>query len=141
MEDYTCPVCAKSFTSMKSLNSHLRMAKSCSHYGKGKCKQIALDFEHDETGQMDIFSGILETPQEDSMGFHEEDEDPQDVIKQLLFESPDDFFHFIDDIQEGVAGPGPSTTSQRHQRMTARLLDEEEDTRVEVVEEAAGKII
>lgn len=72
----------------------------------------------------------------------DEDEDPQDVIQQLLYERPDDLSHFVDDVREGEAGPGPSTTSQRHhQRITDRLLNEEADMRFEVIEENAGKII
>ena len=143
MEDYTCPVCAKCFSSMKSLNSHLKMAKSCSHYGKGKRKQISLGFECSEIGQMDITSSLPGVSQEDLARLQEdEDEDPQDVIQQLLYERPHDLFHFVDDVGEGEAGPGPSTTSrQRHQRITDRLLNEEADMRFEVIEEDAGKII
>src|SRR5271155_518003 len=106
MDDNTCPVCAKSFRTMKSLNSHPRMAKSCSHYGMGKRRQIALDFEPDEMGQIDILTGLPDMSQNDSVG-PQDDEDPQDVIEQLLHERPDDFFHFLDDVREGEAGPGP----------------------------------
>jgi hypothetical protein len=143
MEDYTCPVCAKYFSSMKSLNSHLKMAKSCSHYGKGKRKQISLDFEPSEIGQMDITSSLPEVSQDDSARLQEDEvEDPQDVIQQLLYERPDNLHHFVDDVREGEAGPGPSTISQQHhRRITDRLLNEEADMRFEVIEEDAGKII
>ena len=118
------------------------MAKSCSHYGKGKRKEISLDFEPSEIGQMDITSNLPGVPQEDSARLREdEDEDPQDVIQQLLYERPGDLSHFVDDVEEGEAGPGPSTTQQRHQRITDRLLNDEADMWFQVIEEDAGKII
>ena len=91
---------------------------------------------------MNITSSLPGVSQEDSARHQEdEDEDPQDVIQQLLYDRPDDLFHFVDDVGEGEAGPGPSTTRQHRQRITDRLLNEEADMRFEVIEEAAGKII
>ena len=137
MEDHTCPVCAKPFASMKSLNSHLRMAKSCSHWGKGKRKELAMDLFEDEAGDLDILdhnqSSLNQSP-------IPEDENPMDVMQDWNDEHRQAFY-FVEDVTEGKAGPGPSSTSARQHRFTNQTLDDDEDARVEDSDLTAGAII
>ena len=131
MDEYTCPVCAKTFTMMKSLNSHLKMAKNCSHWGKGKRREAAMDLvDKGELGDLNILS--------DPQHSHSisEDLDPIEVMEDWL-DDHRDAFHFTDDVAIGQAGPGPSTTS----RFINRTLDEDEDARVEDIHPTAGMVI
>lgn len=129
--------------SMKSLNSHLKMAKSCSHWGKGKRRQLAIDLFDNESGDLDVLDDL------DDLGDNQhssnkspipEDEEPMDVMQDWQDEHREAFY-FVDDIAEGEAGPGPSSTFVRQQCFTNRTLDEDEDVRVEDSDVTAGQVI
>ena len=139
MEDHTCPVCAKPFASMKSLNSHLRMAKSCSHWGKGKRKELAMDLFEDEAGDLDILDRNQSSSSESPIP---EDEDPIDVMQDWNDEHGEAFY-FVEDVTEGEAeaGPGPSSTSARQHRFTNQTLDDDGDARVKDSDLTSGLVI
>jgi len=84
--------------------------------------------------------------------------DEQEEIVEMVADwdaQDEEAFHFIDAVVEeeeemvdiGVAGPGPSTQDswRRQQRQNKKfrvyVLDEEDDTRIEVPHKTAGKVI
>lgn len=141
--DFTCPVCSKTYISMKGLQAHLSMAMSCKNWKQlGKMKEAELSDDEDwdiEDGIPD--DGILNTEDQ-----YQEEEYPADALSDYLDDHPGNFFHFVPDgnleeeVPLGQAGPGP-TTLNHQQRRANRVLDQVEDSRVEDVDETAGKVI
>lgn len=92
-----------------------------------------------------------------SMDAEEEEELPDDVfLEELMDKDEDDIFHFIaedppqpeplePEPQIGEAGPGPTTASNRGDPNTSnlnrRVLDDNDDSRVQDFDESAGHVI
>jgi hypothetical protein len=144
--DFTCPVCDKIFRTAKARNTHLSTAKNCSWYRHGKFKAT----QNSEIERRDGFR-IYDLGQD---GNHisptTTDLCPEDAVDQME-ETPhsgdyEDLFHFLGadpahnpDI--GEAGPGPSTIAQQRPQHSNRLLDDEDDSRLESIHPTAGKVI
>ncbi|KAF8814830.1 hypothetical protein BYT27DRAFT_7056438, partial [Phlegmacium glaucopus] len=105
-----CPACQRFFKTLRGMQSHLSSARTCSWYMKGKLRELNTNLEDED---FDL-SGL---------------------------ESVTDSFHFIPAIpiqplNEGEAGPGPSTA----ERMIHRALDDEDDNRIVDEDSSAGLI-
>jgi hypothetical protein len=123
----------------KARNTHLSTAANCSWYRHGKLRMppaIAT------TNRQDGFQVY-------DLGQHPPTTDlhPEEAVDEMeKVPHPGDYedlFHFIhtDPVRDpdiGEAGHGPSTTAHRHRQ---RLLDDEDDSRVESVHPTAGKVI
>ncbi|KAI0739541.1 hypothetical protein C8Q80DRAFT_1051838, partial [Daedaleopsis nitida] len=83
---HICPVCSKLFATSGGRNSHLKTARSCSWYRRGKLR--ALDIER-EGGHMDIQPEDTDHP----MPHDDHAEwDAEDIFEEL---PPNDIFHFL----------------------------------------------
>jgi len=145
LDDLCCPVCLKGFKTKKGCASHLRTARSCAWYRRGKLAELApldLDGEggHMQIGEEDNQEGGPDHTfghDEEGIGF-----DAEDIMDEI--EENDNFFDFVPipiplPPQIGEAGPGPSTIAARHFRH--RILDDDDDDRVEDVFQGAGNVI
>ena len=157
------PDCARTFTTLKGMKSHLRQAKSCSWFlAAGKLPEGtsseatvepggAEDMDVPETSRVVSQDNDLDDEAEDDVEEgdeeEEEEEDPGEVFRQFLEE--EELFHFeeIHSLpQLGEAGPGPSTNAERLRldKMLGSkrcILDDDDDERVEVVHPTAGKVL
>lgn len=148
-DDFTCPVCNKSFRTIKSRNTHLSTAANCSWYRHGKLKWLPDSTLAGE--RRDSFSVYDLGQRPARTNTPATDLSPEEAVDQMEeMAHPGDYedlFHFIDrdpplpDPSFGEAGPGPSTAAHRNRMLDPRLLDDEEDSRVEIVQPTAGKVI
>jgi hypothetical protein len=140
LDDLSCPVCMKTFKTKKGCTSHLRTARTCSWYRRGKLADLkSLEVEN-EGGDVQIINEEDEWRDPESAGRTEED--PEEVMNEI--EEDYHLFDFIpvpstEDI--GEAGPGPSTLAQAAKKLQHRFLDDDDDTRIEDVFEGAGMVI
>ena len=142
LDDLSCPVCMRGFKTKKGCNSHMKTAQSCSWYRRGKLAELEMLDLEGEGGE------VLIRNQEISEGgsggdSSEMDQDPQEVMDDIEWD--DNLFDFVplpgEDVALGEAGPGPSTVAAAAARLRHRVLDDDDDTRVEDVFEGAGKVI
>jgi hypothetical protein len=152
-DDHQCQVCIKSFKSTKGLHSHQHNAASCSWYHLDKLAEVSpLDFKG-EGGEMSV-TGVTEGPVDYEGGEPEEmalqlqglEELPEDVMDDLM--DYDDLFHFVllcstpSPMPEiGEAGPGPSSSAAIAEHLQHRVLDDKDDSHVEVSFEGAGGVV
>jgi hypothetical protein len=154
-DNLSCPVCSKPFKTKRGCTSHLRNASSCSWYRQEKLAELQpLDLEG-EGGPLEILDdieGLLgDGDQWEVLGGGME-VDPEAIMDEI--EDDDDLFHFIPlpstppasiqpDIAVGEPGPGPSTTAvatATANRGQHRILDDDDDSRVEDVFPGAGSV-
>lgn len=157
------PECSRTFTTLKGMKSHLRQAKSCSWFlAAGKLPEGATSeavVEPGDAGDMDFPESSRVIPDgsdtddeaEDEAGEEDEeeedDEDPGEVFRQFLEQEELFRFEEIRSLpQLGEAGPGPLTIAERLRldKMLGskrRILDDDDDERVEDVHPTAGKVL
>jgi hypothetical protein len=144
-EDFNCPVCDKSFRTTKARNTHLSTAANCSWYRHGKFKAT-----HDTAFQRRDDFCVYDLGQNAAQPrLSIDDFSPEDAVGQMGQDAHpgdyEDFFHFIGGAETpsnpgiGEAGPGPSTAT--HRQASHRLLDDEDDIRVEIIHPTAGRVI
>lgn len=146
-DELSCPVCMKSFKTKKGCTTHLTTARSCCWYRRGKLAQLSpldLDGEGGEALISDLCDGDGQSDQMEDQRSHM---DEYVVAAMDDMADDDDLFDFIPmpsatlatlpEVQIGEAGPGPSTA--RH--LLHRVLDDEDDSRVEDPFQAAGCVI
>ena len=135
---------------MKGLNSHLKTALQCRHWGKGKRREISDSL----SSQTPALSDLCEGPQPSDMemdldlDWDPNSQDNQDIIQEVLDiwdEEEGRPYHFVEEyvdveVEIGEAGPGPSTTHQR-QHADPRVLDEEDNQLITDWNEKAGTVI
>lgn len=146
-EEFDCPVCERSFRTTKARNTHLSTAANCSWYRHGKFKATQ-DAIIELRDGFHIYNLSQPPSDENRNGTSIADLSPEDAVQQME-DVPhpgdyEDLFHFISvepapDPDIGEAGPGPSTTARR--QLDHRLLDDEDDSRVESIHPTAGKVI
>ena len=132
--DTVCPVCERIFGTIKGLNSHLKTALLCRHWGKGKRKEISDTL----SSQLPTFPPPNNHPGPSDMEMDIDGQhdllDTEDNIQEVLDIWDDEEghpYHFVEEYEDrevgiGEAGPGPSTTRQQKQ-IDPRILDEEND--------------
>lgn len=130
--DLVCPACEKPFRTEQGLNAHLAAARSCSWYRRGKLAD--LQPFNDDVDLLDSDDTPPQQPQKDIP--------PGQAIQ--YFDEYEPLYFFPDEeedvILEGVAGPGPSTSANRR-GVYHRVLDDEDDERVEEIHPLAGRVI
>jgi len=118
-----CPACEKRFKTPGGMSSHLRTARSCSWYKKGKLKALVMPGQFAD----DIVSEEVNDPlPQELLRRSGAERDPSSIMEDhedLLFE----LLPSSEDLEEGPQA-GPSTTAET----------EEEDERVEEEDERAG---
>ncbi|KAI0728075.1 hypothetical protein C8Q72DRAFT_751927, partial [Fomitopsis betulina] len=127
-----CNACNEWFEMMQGLMAHQSMSKKCSWYKKGKLKVIFEPSPEQQAKSEDV-SASQSSRVHNDVELREEDEEEEDFDEDLAF----------------VQVPGPSASrrqpqagpSQQTQRRTAIQLDDNEDTRVEDIDETAGEVI
>lgn len=136
IEDFVCPACDKPFRTEKGLNSHLTAARSCSWYRRGKIADLQ---------PWEDNADLMDEEQEPPFRLPQRDIPPDQAIQ--YFDEDEPFYFFPDEpeepvveVEEGVAGPGPSTIANRN-RTDHRVLEDEDDERVEEIHPHAGKVI
>lgn len=134
IDDFICPACDKPFRTEQGLNSHLTTSRSCSWYRRGKIADLQ-PWEDD--------ADLIDEEQEPPFRPPQRDIPPDQAIQ--YFDEDEPFYFFPDEpdepvAEEGVAGPGPSTTANRN-RTDHRVLEDEDDERVEEIHPHAGKVI
>jgi hypothetical protein len=125
---------------MKGLNSHLKTASQCRHWGKGKRREISdiLLSESRPAQPSDV---------EMDLDWDPNSQDNQDTIQEVLDIWDDEEggpYHFVEeyvDVEVRIreAGPGPSSTHQCH--ADPRILDEQDDKLITDWNERAGWVI
>ncbi|KAH9911752.1 uncharacterized protein B0H18DRAFT_891825 [Fomitopsis serialis] len=128
----TCEACNGGFDSMQGLMAHQSMSKQCAWYKKGKLKAIYVDDSSDES----------------SSSSNEDLDDAEDVLLPDVDPGEDDEFEVLMFAPETAHRNAPTqsasageSSSPSHARRTALALDDDEDTRVEEVNEAAGVVL
>ncbi|TFY53298.1 hypothetical protein EVJ58_g9528, partial [Rhodofomes roseus] len=115
----TCAACNHTFKTVQGLTSHQSTSRKCAWYKKGKLKQVFdfddSDSDSEEDGDDVEISGYSEP------GFNSTGSAPQPAAAG-----------------ENNAEAGPSS---RPLRRTAIALDDDEDTRVEEVDEEAARVL
>lgn len=147
-EDNVCPVCSRTFKTSGGKRAHMSTAKNCAWYKFGKLADLQ-PLRYNASGE----GGAIEIQAQDVGGGNEaSDMDPADVIEDLEDEE-EDLFHFVPQtflqpedmdvvMEEGEAGPGPSTMANRRSRANMLCtLDDDNDERVEEIHPTAGKVI
>lgn len=152
MDDNICSVCSRTFKTVAGKRSHMSSSKSCSWYRFGKLADLRpLDQGDDREG------GAMGIQADDGgLGHNEDKNDDADVADILgdLLEQEEELFHFVTlsalqqqnntdvEMEDGEAGPGPSTLANKGSRYNApRTLDDSDDNRVEEIHPTAGSII
>ena len=129
--------------------SHMSSSKSCSWYRFGKLADLCpLDYGNEREGGA---IGI----QADGGGLGQDENDDEDVAEVFndLLEQEEELFHFVPQsslqqesadvlMENGEAGPGPSTLENRTSRFNApQTLDDSDDNRIEEIHPTAGRVI
>src|ERR1700723_74007 len=122
LDDLCCPVCLKGFKTKKGCASHLRTARSCAWYRRGKLAELApldLDGEggHMQIGEEDNQEGGPDHTfghDEEGIGF-----DAEDIMDEI--EENDNFFDFVPipiplPPQIGEAGPVIRMNQHLHEK-------------------------
>ncbi|EPS92972.1 hypothetical protein FOMPIDRAFT_1078370, partial [Fomitopsis schrenkii] len=116
-----CGACGQPFRTVQGLMAHQSSSRKCAWYKKGKLRAI---FDDSDSEDSDI-----ECEADDS-GKEQGDEE-EVVMEQLIFRAPPP------SDQDPQAGPS-SGVRQAPTRVTAIALDDDEDTRVEIVDDSAA---
>ncbi|KAF8964532.1 hypothetical protein BDZ97DRAFT_1757870 [Flammula alnicola] len=146
--------CGRYFTSIKSMNSHLTSARSCSWYAKGKLRDLGVHDVGDAEPVLPVFRQGEEedqAPEDEDWGDYDPQQDPDiDVDMGPYGEEfhfiPDEYSTSVHDTEESEAGPGPRTAANRilqgatHPRHSVLDDDDDEDERVTIMDQDAGKI-
>jgi hypothetical protein len=148
-EDFNCPVCDKSFRTTKARNTHLSTAANCSWYRHGKFKATYDTAAQHRDGFHIYDLGQNSAQQANYIQPAINDFSPEDAVRQMEEDAHlgdyEDFFHFVGGVERlpnpgiGEPGPGPSTAAQK--QASHRLLEDEDDMRVEIVHPTAGQVI
>ena len=159
-EKPSCPICFRDdFKSYKGLTRHINSMQDC--------KLGIKSAKHWESERMSSKSrpGRKDAMEEDDQEEDAEDEaadrmtidsegDEIDDLVDKWDEEDRDLFHFVENpieedeemVEIGQAGPGPSTRDHRRSQAQTKkfrihVLDEDDDSRFEVVNDSAGKVI
>ena len=124
-----CPVCQKRLRTAQGLSAHLKSARSCQWYKKGKLKELTLPGVGENVEE--IVMEEVDAGSSFQLGPSATEEDPGDVAEDIY----DSLFDFVP-LEYPQSQAGPST------RVSPQPLDAEEmDERVEVEYEGAGWVI
>ncbi|KAH9924485.1 uncharacterized protein B0H18DRAFT_877763 [Fomitopsis serialis] len=123
----TCEACYGYFDTTQGLMAHQSTSRQCRWYKKGKLREIFVDSEDSSSEDEAVREDRDEDEEEDEEeGEYEDEDEAQDLI-------------FVP-----TAGPSRAArtaeSSSAPARRTAIALDDEDDTRVEVVDEKAGRV-
>jgi hypothetical protein len=148
-EDNICPACGKYFKTTQGLLAHLSSARSCSWWKKGNMakneyqEQLDTTPQHEDDDMEDNNINIINNNNNDDADNREIPDHGQHLYPDAdHIEEPEDIFHFvgIQDLgDEGSNGTGLPRSQTRLPQ--SRALDDEEDCKVEDVDETAGKVI
>ena len=145
---YQCEAsCGRYFATLRSMNSHLSAAKSCSWYMKGKFRQLDIN----DTPLQPLNQTMPTIDDEDDWDNYDPRDDPDlDFDIEDLYHTLDDL-HFLPNtpasLSEQQGGPGPETASNRIQRAVSqtpnrhRVPDDDDDSRVIDKDLTAGRKI
>ncbi|KAH9916359.1 uncharacterized protein B0H18DRAFT_884862 [Fomitopsis serialis] len=120
----TCEACYGYFDTTQGLMAHQSTSRQCRWYKKGKLREIFVDSE-DSSSENEVREDLSQDQTEDEGEYEDEDE-----AQDLIF----------------VPTAGPSRTARTAEsssapaRRTAIALDDDDDTRVEVVDQKAGAV-
>jgi hypothetical protein len=133
--------CGRYFTSIKSMNSHLTSAKSCSWYPKERLRELGVNDINEEVSLSlaippDLqVHGHVEFEGEEGDGW--EAYDPQqDPDIAMEFGPYEDEFRFLPDEPEDIGVDNHIYEGSRHM-----VLDDKDDKRITIVDEDAGRIL
>lgn len=142
MPTYPCDAkCNRYFVSVRALNSHLSLARSCIWYKKGKLRDLGADGEEEE----ELLQNHLDNP--DELEEDVEDYDPElcePGIGDIDLRPYGEEGYLIPDIEEGHAGPGPHTAENRIRQAVnhrQRVLDDDTDDRIIITDPKGGRIM
>lgn len=130
IEATVCPVCHKRLKTTQGLTAHLKTARACQWYKKGKLKELTLPGMDESTPELLDIENLDIPPVSTSR-----EEDPGDVAEDIY----DRLYDFVP-LDPPEAEPGPS------RRITSWPAEDNEDEdfdddRVEEVFEGAGKVV
>jgi len=131
--------CGRYFISIKSMNSHLTSAKSCSWYAKARLRDL---------GNNHIKDGISSPLSEPDLEVHvQEDEEWNEYDPQLDPDIATEFGPYGDELQflpdepeEIMEEPRLQTADNIHSRHTVLDDNDADDERITIVDEDAGRI-
>jgi hypothetical protein len=128
--------CGRYFNSIKSKNSHLTSARSCSWYQKARLRDLGVNDMEDEVAP------DLQVHQD--VGDQEwlEYDPQQDPDVDMEFGPYGDELHFLPTEPKEILDESEPQTAE-NQRITAsrHVLDDDSDERVIIVDEDAGRIL
>jgi hypothetical protein len=129
--------CGRYFTTIKSMNSHLTSAKSCSWFVEDKLRGLGIDddlvsLSGSITADVQVDGDVEWEGWNDS----EYDSDRQDQDISMEFGPDGDVFQFIPEEPEEIEGNQPPQNSSSRDS----LLDDDDDDRITIVDENAGWI-
>jgi hypothetical protein len=132
--------CGRYFTSIKSMNSHLTSAKSCSWYAEAGLRDLGVnDIEGDVSLSTSITPDLQVHGDVEGDGWQEYDPQ-QDPDIDMEFGPYGDELRFLPDEPDEIgAEPQPQTADTTHSRHT--VLDDDDDERIVIVDEDAGRIL
>ena len=141
--------CRRQFRTLRAMQTHLTMAKSCEWYMKGKFREWEMG-ENEEVGRAEEYGSLAQEDfvlgDEGSIAGNYDPEDDDNLCYDEGDLGPSDF-HFIPREQdptpeemEGEQGPGPQTAAHRIQWQAHRVLNDDSDDRVTDTHPLAGRI-
>ena len=137
--------CSQYFASIKSMNSHLTSAKSCSWYTKARLRDLGADDIIDGVFLSTLIVPDLQIPGHvEREGWHEYDPQ-QDPDIAMEFGPYGDELRFLSDEPEEIGvEPRPQTADDHILQGTAHsrhtVLDDDGDEHIAIVDEDAGRI-
>jgi len=151
-DELICTSCSKDdFTSNRGFQHHIQSNSNCQTTYDKESTSRRLQFATQELRQprtpTDEPSSIIQDYNltEDNNEYQMDVDTIQEVVEEEIAEAQA-MFYFVEetvDVEIGEAGPGPATTEHRRRskRFKVYVLDEEDDTRVRIGDEDAGKVI
>jgi hypothetical protein len=139
--------CGRYFISIKSMNSHLTSARSCSWYAKEKLRDLGVDDMEDGFPSSILIEADLQVHQHvDDQGWQEYDPQ-QDPDVTMEFGPYGEELQFLPAEPKEILDENQSQTAENsilrgtsHSRHMHTILDVEEDERITIVDEDAGWI-
>lgn len=151
--ELVCTSCGKDdFTSNRGFQHYIQSSLNCqaTYNAESNSRQIQFaeqDLERSWTPTSEISSSpkSVDNQQNEDYPMNDDRYFVQEAVEEEMAEI-EAMFHFVEetvDVEIGEAGPGPATAEHRHRskRFKIYVLDEEDDTRVVVEDEDAGKVI
>jgi hypothetical protein len=143
-----CPACDRFFGTQQGLNLHLKTAKSCKWYRKGKLRDLSIIHTaepHLRDLRSQSPSGLAEDGPIDwsEPGIYNDIQAPYSDLECGDDEIPSSPLQDQDEFQlipDGCSGPGPQSTNGRG-NLQMRSLDDDDDSRVVEMHPTAGKIL